>query len=73
MSLIRNVSGVLPLAVPHLPQTTDVASADQTATGSPARPAGRLRTIIAAIAVSSVVLAIMAALIFALSVSGSSH
>jgi hypothetical protein len=66
MSLLRNASGVLPLAVQHLPQTQSAVSDETTSTPSRAPTRGRLRTFVSAITVSGLVLAIMVALIAAL-------
>jgi len=70
MSLLRNASGIMPLAVRHLSQTEGAASADQPSTAPHAGTSDRLWNVIATVVVSSLVLAIMAALIAAMSVSG---
>jgi hypothetical protein len=60
---------LLPLAVQHLPQTQSTASADEESAESHARTPSRLRKFVLALAVCSLVLAIMVALIAAMSVS----
>jgi hypothetical protein len=69
MSLLQNASGVLPLAVQHLPQTQSTASADETSAESRPRTPSRLRQFVLAAAVFGLVTTIMVALIAAISVS----
>jgi hypothetical protein len=67
MSLLKHASGVLPLAVQHLPQTKSTASAgERTATPTPTS----LQNFVVGATVSILVIAMLVGVIAALSVSG---